>query len=346
MLSADDSSLTPDGQSSSLGSLDVPSPPPPVGQPLLDPQQQNFFDQFFNMPHDMVPSVDPSHIFDPNMPKDAAMWPAMMPREFTPQMHALPNGSLLSPDANNYYESHVPSASSMGASHIDLNPFTDSHDMMRSQNSHHPMSAAPGLLNFGTDTNFAPNGYHPPAVTAALDKDAEARSKVYSALTRNGSAATTAVNSPAETKDDPDEDCDDEESSLGLGEGGSASSQSGTGVKRRTEDGGDFTPSKSARKSRPRNPEPAKSKSKKKPAQKRDNLTNAQKRENHIHSEQKRRNLIRQGFEELCALVPELKAGGYSKSAVLIQAANYLDDLKKGNGRLRLYLQQLEGTGG
>lgn len=335
-----------DGLSSSLGSLDVPSPPPPVGQPLLDPQQQNFFDQFFNMPHDMVPSVDPSHIFEPEIPKDTAMWPTTVPRGFVPQMHTLPNGALSSPGPNNnYYGSHVPSAPSMGAPHIDLNPFTGNHEMMRSQNPQHPMSTAPGLLNFGTDTNFAPNGYHPPAVTAALDKDAEVRSKVYSALTRNGSAVTTAVNSPTEVKGDPEDDYGDEDSSPGMGEGGSISSQSGTGMKRRTEDGGDFTPSKSARKSRPRSSESA-SKSKKKPVQKRDNLTESQKRENHIHSEQKRRNLIRQGFEELCALVPELKAGGYSKSAVLIHAANYLDDLKKGNNRLRLYLQQLEGAGG
>jgi len=234
----------------------------------------------------------------------------------------------------------------MGAPHIDLNPFAGSHGMMRSQNPHHPMSTAPGLLNFGTDTNFAPNGYHPPAVTAARDKDAEVRSKVYSALTRNGSAATTAVNSPAEIKDGPEDDYGGEDSSPGLGESGSVSSQSGAGMKRHAEDGGDFAPSKSARKSRPRNSEPTASKSKKKPVQKRDNLTEAQKRENHIHSEQKRRNLIRQGFEEMCALVPELKAGGYSKSAVLIHAANYLDDLKKGNNRLRLYLQQLEGAGG
>ena len=38
----------------------------------------------------------------------------------------------------------------------------------------------------------------------------------------------------------------------------------------------------------------------------RENLTEEQKRANHIQSEQKRRNLIRTGFDELCSLVPSL----------------------------------------
>jgi len=323
---------------------DVPSPPPPVGQPLLDPEQQIFFDQFFDdMPHDMIPSVNPAHIFDPEMPKDAAIWPDMIPRDFQSSIHHLAPDSLSITNTNGYYGNHVSSAPAMNTSHLDLNPFSSNHELIQPRNRQdNPMSTAPSLLNFGTDTNFAPNGYNPPPLSIPLDKDAEVRSKVYSALTRNDSVLTTAVNSPAEIKDEP-EDYAVEDSTPGLGEDESASPQTGSCMKRRAEEANDFTPSKSARKTRPRNPESAQ-KTKKSQTQKRDNLTEAQKRENHIHSEQKRRNLIRQGFDELCALVPELKAGGYSKSAVLIHAANYLDDLKKGNARLKIYLQQLEGA--
>ena len=73
----------------------------------------------------------------------------------------------------------------------------------------------------------------------------------------------------------------------------------------------------------------------------RDNLTDEQKRSNHILSEQKRRNLIKQGFDDLCKLVPDLKGGGFSKSAMLSQAAEWLEDLLQGNERLRLQLAEL-----
>jgi hypothetical protein len=67
----------------------------------------------------------------------------------------------------------------------------------------------------------------------------------------------------------------------------------------------------------------------------RENLTEEQKRSNHIQSEQKRRNLIKQGFDELHVLVPELRAGGLSKSMVLTEAANYLDQLITANNEAR-----------
>ena len=74
----------------------------------------------------------------------------------------------------------------------------------------------------------------------------------------------------------------------------------------------------------------------------RDNLTEAQKRSNHILSEQKRRNLIRQGFEELGELVPELRPGGFSKSAMLTQAALWLESLIRGNEKLKGMIQDLK----
>lgn len=59
----------------------------------------------------------------------------------------------------------------------------------------------------------------------------------------------------------------------------------------------------------------------------RENLSEEQKRSNHILSEQKRRNLIKRGFDDLHDLVPEIRNGGLSKSSVLTEAANFLDKL-------------------
>lgn len=66
----------------------------------------------------------------------------------------------------------------------------------------------------------------------------------------------------------------------------------------------------------------------------RENLSEEQKRENHIKSEQKRRTLIREGFEDLQKMVPNLENGGYSKSAMLTLAGDWLADLIKGNEQL------------
>jgi hypothetical protein len=74
-----------------------------------------------------------------------------------------------------------------------------------------------------------------------------------------------------------------------------------------------------------------------------DCLTEEQKRENHIKSEQKRRTVIREGFENLGELVPGVKSGGFSKSTLLIMAANSLKELKDGNEILQHRLDQLEG---
>ncbi|RKF55122.1 putative bhlh family transcription factor protein [Erysiphe neolycopersici] len=75
----------------------------------------------------------------------------------------------------------------------------------------------------------------------------------------------------------------------------------------------------------------------------RENLTEEQKRENHIKSEQKRRTLIREGFEDLNELVPGLKGGGFSKSAVLAQTADWLENLIRGNETLRKRISMMEG---
>lgn len=78
----------------------------------------------------------------------------------------------------------------------------------------------------------------------------------------------------------------------------------------------------------------------------RENLTEEQKRSNHILSEQKRRNLIRQGFDDLCSLVPGLHGGGFSKSAMLTQAADWLEEVLRGNEILKAQLSELKTMNG
>jgi hypothetical protein len=67
----------------------------------------------------------------------------------------------------------------------------------------------------------------------------------------------------------------------------------------------------------------------------RDPLNDEQKRQNHIASEQKRRNQIREGFEELNKMVPDLREGGFSKSAVLVEVAGFAEKLVGCVGELR-----------
>ncbi|OQE31747.1 hypothetical protein PENSTE_c001G06058 [Penicillium steckii] len=78
----------------------------------------------------------------------------------------------------------------------------------------------------------------------------------------------------------------------------------------------------------------------------RENLSEEQKRTNHILSEQKRRNLIRQGFDDLCCLVPSLRGGGFSKSAMLTQAADWLEELLRGNEILQRQMVEMKGING
>lgn len=86
-------------------------------------------------------------------------------------------------------------------------------------------------------------------------------------------------------------------------------------------------------------PQPSTKPSRKK---RRENLSEQQKRLNHITSEQKRRNLIQQGFNEIHSLVPTLRGNrerGDSKSTVLLKTVDYLQELRMGNDRLRRILK-------
>lgn len=331
------------------------SPPTPVGQPLLDTHEKSEFDSWIdNNFNTTVPSVDPSHLFAPDLQHDSQYWPDLSPNYQASDLS--PHHRYLSSNIDEYLANNsVSSAPSMAPPQTDINPFT-THDMLQRQHSPPQLNNNHSLLNFGTDTNFAPTGYHPPPPVVQLDKDVEIRSKIYTAFSKNDSAVTTAVNSPTEIKyermgEDTEEEEDDGTPYYRDDDNTpSPSVMSPGGTMKRRMDGMDDFMSKSRKQQRPRKSDASARAAKKKAAgAKRDNLSEAQKRENHIHSEQKRRNLIRQGFEELCSMVPELNSGGYSKSAVLIHAANYLDGLKKGNARLKTYLQdlqQMDGRGG
>ncbi|KAH0383540.1 hypothetical protein KCU92_g5248, partial [Aureobasidium melanogenum] len=78
----------------------------------------------------------------------------------------------------------------------------------------------------------------------------------------------------------------------------------------------------------------------------RKNLTEDQKRSNHIRSEQKRRNIIKQGYEDLNELVPNLKTGGFSKSAVLTETTRFLEEIYLGNNSVETYLRNLAAEKG
>ncbi|KAH8153937.1 uncharacterized protein LAJ45_01704 [Morchella importuna] len=326
------------------------SPPAPVGQPLLDTQEKSEFDNWIDGFNTNTSSVDPSHIYSGEISAETSYWPDIPPSNYQASDLSSHHG-YMNTNIDGYLGSNsVSSAPSMAPPQVDINPFSNNHDIHQRQHEHSPSQLNNhSLLNFGTDTNFAPTGYHPPPPAVQLDKDIEIRSKIYTAFPKNDSAVTTAVNSPAEVKYERNGEDTEEEDENGPyyrdddNNSTSPSIMSAGGTMKRRVNGMDDYMSSKSRKARPRKSDAAARAAKKKTAgAKRDNLTEAQKRENHIHSEQKRRNLIRQGFEELCSMVPELNTGGYSKSAVLIHAANYLEELKKGNERLRNYLHHLQ----
>ncbi|KAI9697240.1 MAG: hypothetical protein M1836_004804 [Candelina mexicana] len=74
----------------------------------------------------------------------------------------------------------------------------------------------------------------------------------------------------------------------------------------------------------------------------RQNLSEEAKRANHIQSEQKRRDLIKQGFDDLGEIIPELHGGSFSKSVILVQAADWVDQMVQENRDLKLQLMSLK----
>ena len=64
-------------------------------------------------------------------------------------------------------------------------------------------------------------------------------------------------------------------------------------------------------------------------------LTDNQKKQNHIVSEQKRRQAIREGFDQLADLVPGMQGQGRSEATVLQATVAYLRKLLEKKAELR-----------
>ncbi|ORY99826.1 hypothetical protein BCR42DRAFT_430012 [Absidia repens] len=71
-------------------------------------------------------------------------------------------------------------------------------------------------------------------------------------------------------------------------------------------------------------------------------LTKSEKRVNHIASEQKRRQNIRTGFQQLTDLIPSLKNMPHSKSTILFKTADYIKHSEKRNKVLQERLKHLQ----
>ncbi|OAA56928.1 HLH transcription factor [Akanthomyces lecanii RCEF 1005] len=84
--------------------------------------------------------------------------------------------------------------------------------------------------------------------------------------------------------------------------------------------------------------------SEREPKGQRKKLTIEQKRSNHIRHEKKRRGLIRDGFNDLTELVPELRGGTSSKSKILFKVADLLKTLLEEKEALQEQLGGLEAS--
>ncbi|KAF8460265.1 hypothetical protein BDZ91DRAFT_684918 [Kalaharituber pfeilii] len=254
----------------------------------------------------------------------------------------------LSPNLNNstVQSMNIPSPPQSASSQpIIVNPFNEAHGLLPQSTGLQTPSEAAALntLAWGSDPHFTNSRYHPPLTSVTNEQDIQR--KVLALVTVQESATNTAANSPVEIKFERiGEDLvgSDAGSTLTSGhtQSPTLSANQSAGVKRPAEDDGDLQ--QQARKSRTRKESSTEPQPKGKRGGKRDQLTEAEKRANHIHSEQKRRNQIKHGFDTLTEMVPDLKGGGYSKSAVLQHAAVYVANLKVGNARLREILRELE----
>ena len=205
----------------------------------------------------------------------------------------------------------------------------------------------PTPLNFGSDSKFRETKYAAPKMQKPPDQDLM---DIFSTFSHEPvDSPTTPHNMPVgqhrrkrRRSSAPNEDVEDsdEESSAKRGKLSARSEEhtesentSNTKFNRRPVPRAKFVPSPGQRRraSPPGGRKPA-----------RENLTEEQKRSNHIQSEQKRRNLIKMGFEDTNHMVPELRAGGFSKSNMLQEAAKFMRELKSGNDRLAAMLGLLD----
>lgn len=210
-----------------------------------------------------------------------------------------------------------------------------------------PLLHKPNLkrsYTFGTDNSFNnPSGFTAPLGQASEEQVTRrllrvirhSQSQLQTAVGSDGPGVspTRQIHPSSALADDPS---DDEQSEVASSEDDDDDRPVKRQRKSRQRVGKD-SPPKSARNGKYRKTSVPEEGSKKKrssaAAQKlqRENLSEEQKRSNHILSEQKRRNLIKRGFDDLHDLVPEIRNGGLSKSSVLMEAANFLEKLIQDN---------------
>ena len=248
------------------------------------------------------------------------------------------------------------------------NTFTD---MMFGSTSRPAVPRAPTIdVQWGTDANFGRhNSFVPHSEKETTEAILNEHLSYMGCLEVNTSAATTRPSSPAhdgvtsplrlktrvslvkeedetdvpprkrrksKAKDDAEDD-DDEQSA-------STSSGAKSAAKRRKSkpDGASLSPPASSD-GATTGGKRRKSAGVSAPKQPRENLSDAQKRSNHIKSEQKRRTVIKEGFDDLCELVPGLGGGGFSKSTMLTMSAEWLEEVLHGNQVLQKQLDALMG---
>jgi hypothetical protein len=199
---------------------------------------------------------------------------------------------------------------------------------------------------FGTDNSFnSPSGYAGPNAQSAQHSAArhsihdveETHQHLLRAVagidaTRSSSTAYHDLSSAAAaaSRDEDDEQSDDS---------ASQEEQDDRPAKKRKKSApqpGKETPKKAARNVKARKASLADDNKRKRAATTtnkthRENLTEEQKRNNHILSEQKRRDLIKQGYKDLNEVVPAVRGGGLSKSQILVEAATFLEKLIEDN---------------
>ncbi|KAF3165819.1 hypothetical protein TWF106_007866 [Orbilia oligospora] len=358
-----------------------PPPAPASGPSLLDDQESSAFADFLDK---VGSGADSAFVFDPKMSlfdgkiPDPMMWgwhedttteyplqPSTNPTSLlTTNMITTPLSSERSTfalkQANDDNTSKAAPVPSIAPAEINLDPFAALHQVASAKAAPAATNERPHLsipvLQWGSDPNFKFGGYSSTVAKEVHSKKEDMLVERAMAMLAKGgysgntTAVNTTVNSPAENRSYPGvKVLEDEESIV-------SPSKRRKSFHRKTSEEEDESSSSSPHPSRARSksmaskddltsPVASKQKKKKKPkGPKRENLSEAQKRENHIQSEQKRRNLIREGFDDLCNLVPDLRGGGYSKSAILIHAANFLEQLEDGNKALQLRVKQLSGS--
>lgn len=223
----------------------------------------------------------------------------------------------------------------------------------------------PVEVRWGSDLRFTSQNFVPESSRETMDAISKDQLRYIECLEPNQSAANTQPPTPngdlsantAQARQAP-EATGTEEAQEGPPRKRRKSRNTKEGAEEEEgdegEDAAEGGPTKGSRKKKPKNEAAAAaSKSGAPPSRRRksgapakpprENLTEAQKRENHIRSEQKRRTIIKEGFDELCELVPGLKGGGFSKSTMLAMAAEWLEDILKGNEQLAAQLSALEG---